>query len=98
VLATCDKFTTPDGKSSPITPEKRRELEDLIISMADGALRTLCLAHSNYESASALGEGWETKGPEASSMILDAIVGIMDPLRPDVKDAVATAQKAGVMV
>ena len=31
-------------------------------------------------------------------MVLDAVVGIMDPLRGDVKDAVATAQHAGVMV
>lgn len=36
--------------------------------------------------------------PDSDNMILDAIVGIMDPLRSDVKDAVAAAQQAGVMV
>jgi P-type E1-E2 ATPase len=31
-------------------------------------------------------------------MCLDALVGIADPLRPDVIDAVATCQKAGIFV
>lgn len=47
---------------------------------------------------SELDEGYEIDSPDADNMILDAVVGIMDPLRGDVKDAVATAQHAGVMV
>lgn len=65
---------------------------------ANGALRTLCLAHIDYPSTDELEEGWEVDSPDADNMILDAIVGIMDPLRDDVKEAVATAQRAGVMV
>ena len=32
------------------------------------------------------------------NLVLDAVVGIIDPLRSDVKDAVATCQAAGIMV
>lgn len=52
----------------------------------------------DYESEADLEEGYEIDSPESDNMVLDAIVGIMDPLRGDVKEAVATAQRAGVMV
>ena len=65
---------------------------------ANGALRTLCLAHIDFASEDELEPGFELDSPDCDTMILDAIVGIMDPLRGDVKDAVATAQRAGVMV
>lgn len=68
------------------------------ILQANKALRTLCLAHIDYASTDALDVGYEVESPDADNMILDAIVGIMDPLRGDVKEAVATAQRAGVMV
>lgn len=52
----------------------------------------------DYESEAELEEGYEVESPVSDNMVLDAIVGIMDPLRGDVKEAVATAQRAGVMV
>lgn len=67
-------------------------------SQANRALRTLCLAHIDYASPADLPEGYELDSPDAETMVLDAIVGIQDPLRGDVKEAVATAQRAGVMV
>lgn len=67
-------------------------------SQANKALRTLCLAHMDYSSPAELPEGYELDSPDAETMVLDAIVGIQDPLRGDVKDAVETAQRAGVMV
>lgn len=52
----------------------------------------------DYASTSELDEGYEIDSPDADTMVLDAVVGIMDPLRADVTEAVATAQSAGVMV
>ncbi|CAN0554100.1 unnamed protein product, partial [Ectocarpus sp. 12 AP-2014] len=52
----------------------------------------------DYASTSELDEGYEIDSPDADTMVLDAVVGIMDPLRGDVTEAVATAQSAGVMV
>lgn len=62
------------------------------------ALRTLCIAHRDYPSISKLPERWEDNPPDNKELVCDCIVGIIDPLRDDVKDAVKTAQKAGVMV
>eukprot|EP00903_Cladosiphon_okamuranus_P006006 g5926.t1 len=98
ILADCTRYSTQSGEVLDMTPAKRQELEDIILTMANNALRTLCLAHIDYASASELDEGYEIESPDADNMILDAVVGIMDPLRGDVKDAVATAQHAGVMV
>eukprot|EP00605_Chrysophyceae_sp_TOSAG23-4_P001569 GSChrysophyteH1.ASY1.ANO1.1720.1 assembled CDS len=64
--------------------EKKNELNDYIGKMADKALRTLVLAHEHP--------------PDAANLVCDCIVGIQDPLRGDVKDAVKTAQEAGVVV
>lgn len=98
VLDDCQFMTGSDGKPTPLTPAKRRELEEMIFGMADRALRTICIAHKDYESAKDLPPGWEKDAPDANDYIVDAIVGIMDPLRPEVKEAIATAQRAGVMV
>eukprot|EP00904_Undaria_pinnatifida_P005265 jgi/Undpi1/1869/HiC_scaffold_12.g05256.m1 len=90
-------FNSAKKRSSVLITQANGSLR-LYSKGAKGALRTLCLAHNDYASASELDEGYELQGPDADNMILDAIVGIMDPLRDDVKDAVATAQSAGVMV
>ena len=67
--------------------------------MADAALRTLVLAHRDFPSEEALPPNWATCSPELDmDMVCDCIVGIQDPLRPDVTAAVATARRAGVVV
>ncbi|CAM9381353.1 unnamed protein product [Chrysoparadoxa australica] len=98
VLADCTEYTLPDGSTAPLTDAKRKELDEMIFQMADRALRTLCLAHVDFDSIKSLPEGWEEESPDHGGLVCDAIVGIMDPLRSDVKEAVAIAQGAGVMV
>lgn len=63
--------------------------------MAENALRTLCLAHRDFKSAADLPANWQDNPPDNSNLILDCIVGIIDPLRSDVKEAVRVAQEAG---
>jgi P-type Ca2+ transporter type 2C len=84
VLDDCAFFTGQDGKPQPLTPAKRRELEEMIFGMADRALRTICIAHKDYGSVKELPAGWETNSPDSNDLCCDAIVGIMDPLRPEV--------------
>jgi P-type Ca2+ transporter type 2C len=81
-----------------MTEAKRKEFLDLIDQMAGRALRTLAIAHKDYKDLNAIPANYRTDPPDSSDLILDAIVGIIDPLRSDVKDAVKTAQGAGVMV
>jgi calcium-translocating P-type ATPase len=98
ILKDCTHHTDRNGAVVALTEEKRGQLEKHILSMAENALRTLCLAHKEFKSASQLPENWEETPPDSENLILDCIVGIIDPLREDVKEAVRIAQEAGVTV
>jgi Ca2+-transporting ATPase len=98
ILKDCTMFLNNTGTYSPMSPAKVISLETTILNMADKALRTLCLAHKDYPNAAALPVGWEESPPDHSDLVLDCIVGIIDPLRSDVKEAVRIAQAAGVTV
>jgi Ca2+-transporting ATPase len=98
VLKDCTHFLDDAGAKQELGPAKMEELEKVILSMANEALRTLCLAHKVYQDAAELPADWRETPPDSSGLILDCIVGIIDPLRQDVRDAVRTAQRAGVTV
>lgn len=98
VLKDCTHFTNAAGDKEPLTAAKRAELETCVNDMANKALRTLCLAHIDFPNVAAMGADWEENPPDYKNLICDCIVGIIDPLRNDVRDAVAMAQRAGVTV
>jgi magnesium-transporting ATPase (P-type) len=100
LLKDCTKvFDAATGQTKPLTPEVNAQLEKKISDMADAALRTLVLAHRDFPSEEAMPPNWATCPPELDmDMVCDCIVGIQDPLRPDVTAAVATARRAGVVV
>lgn len=93
ILGRCDKFVNEDGKVVGMDDNKMKELKDCIHLFADGALRTLCLAFKDVESVPKC----EEPIPEGG-FVLVAIVGIQDPVRPGVKDAVELCFKAGIKV
>ncbi|KAJ1424568.1 hypothetical protein B484DRAFT_331169, partial [Ochromonadaceae sp. CCMP2298] len=97
ILKDCSGYLTAHGEEA-LTSEKSENLAQIIQSMAEKALRTLCLAHKDYPNASALPADWATNPPDNFDLVLDCIVGIIDPLRADVKEAVRVAQAAGVTV
>jgi len=98
ILKDCTKYSNSKGSSVELTQEVSDSLKVIIEEMANKALRTLCLAHRDFPTFLDLPAGWETNPPDNQDLILDAIVGIIDPLRSDVKEAVRIAQEAGVMV
>jgi magnesium-transporting ATPase (P-type) len=98
VLNDCTHYLGPDGNKMPMTSEKRAQIDQHIVGMANNALRTLLLAHRDFNSVSDLPENWREDPPDGRELCCDCIVGIIDPLRSDVKEAVATAQRAGVTV
>jgi len=91
-------YTAQDATVHPMTRAKFDELNEIIGSMADKALRTLVLAHVDFPNIACLPSNWHDDPPDNNGLCIDAMVGIMDPLRSDVKQAVATAQRAGVTV
>jgi len=98
VLKDCSSYLTANGSVSSLTKEKRAEIDKHILDMANNALRTLCIAHRDFASADELPPDWRDNPPDTSDLCCDCVVGIIDPLRADVKEAVRIAQQAGVTV
>jgi len=98
IIKDCTHYTDTDGSIKVMDAAKRKEfLEKVIPAMADRALRTLCLCHKDLNYSS-LPKNWRDSPPDDRDLIMDCIVGIIDPLRSDVKEAVRIAQGAGVTV
>ncbi|MEZ5787479.1 MAG: HAD-IC family P-type ATPase, partial [Xanthobacteraceae bacterium] len=74
----------------PLTEDIRTQVEAVIESFADDALRTLAVAYRPLKD-----KAIDPKDPE-QDIVLIGIHGIMDPPRPEVKDAVSEATRAGV--
>ena len=101
VLQNCTTFLDSDGSTKKLAAAKRAEIEATIKEFATSALRCVALSH-RYDVDSIVDVTKCTVGDCADKlekeMCLDALVGIADPLRPDVIEAVATCQKAGIFV
>ncbi|KAH6810678.1 autoinhibited Ca2+-ATPase 11 [Perilla frutescens var. frutescens] len=92
ILEMCDKVVGKDGETVSISEEQRKNITTAINSFACEALRTLCLAYRDMETTSS-----NEAIPEEKYTLI-ALVGIKDPLRPGVKEAVETCLAAGIMV
>jgi len=102
VLENCTHYLDSDGLEESLTKTKREQFEKVIREYARGALRCVALAHRN-SIQDYCKNPHEIHLPDVEknlekNMCLDALVGIADPLRPDVIDAVATCQRAGIFV
>ena len=101
VLQNCTTYLDSDGSTKKLTAAKRSEIEATIKEYATSALRCVALCH-RYDVDSIVDVTKATVGECADKlekeMCLDALVGIADPLRSDVIEAVATCQKAGIFV
>lgn len=100
VLENCTKYLDIDGTEKELTPRKRAEYHRLIDEFSKEALRCVALAHRNNveklldPSTATISDCEKIE----NNMCIDAIAGIMDPLRADVIDAVAACQRAGIFV
>ncbi|KAH5326968.1 calcium-transporting ATPase [Parastagonospora nodorum] len=108
LLGKCDQILTNASKeliAAPMTGDNRETLEHVITAYASRSLRTIGLVYRDFES-------WpprESRRNEDDSslavfedvftkMTFLAVVGIQDPLRPSVREAVKDCQHAGVYV
>jgi len=100
ILKDCTHYTDSMGQKVEMSDMFRQEVDRRLFDMADKALRTLCVAHREFASPSEMPAEWDSGSTSLDSeeLVLDCLVGIHDPLRPDVKEAVRQAQGAGVVV
>ena len=97
VLGLCTHFIDIDGEIKDLDEEYKNELSHEIENMASKGLRTICIAFKDFN----LEEGQTFENPEfdpESDLVCIGIVGIKDPLRPEVTDAVARCKQSGIMV
>ncbi|KAG8062755.1 hypothetical protein GUJ93_ZPchr0003g17325 [Zizania palustris] len=93
VLAACDKFIDERGCIVPLDDETASKLNDIIKTFSSEALRTLCLAYREMEEGFSSHEQIPLQGYTCIG-----IVGIKDPVRPGVRQSVATCRSAGIAV
>ncbi len=95
ILGLCNYEMKADASVVPLSSRRREELKLYINTLGDQALRTVGLAHRDAP-ASLLASS--TQDELEKGLVLDCIVGITDPLRPGVSDAVRKCQESGIMV
>ena len=81
-----------DGVVQPLTPEEKKHLLQVNKSMADQALRVLAAAYTTYTDASEFAD----KETIEHDLIFIGLMGMIDPVRPEVKDAIKTCKSAGI--
>jgi magnesium-transporting ATPase (P-type) len=95
ILQLASKYTDAKGNECPLTNDVRMAAGAAIEAMARDALRTVAVAHRILP----VGIPGEVDASELENdLVLDAVFGIQDPLRPDVTEAVAQCQEAGIFV
>ncbi|KAG0531958.1 hypothetical protein BDA96_04G066800 [Sorghum bicolor] len=99
VLALCTSWLDVDGSAHVMTPDKADQLKKLIEDMAEQSLRCIAFAYRNLDLKVVPSEeqiiNWQLPDNE---LILIGIIGMKDPCRPEVRDAVELCKKAGVKV
>ena len=91
ILKRCTQFWN-GTEAIPMTDQLRKEILDANKAMADQALRVLCGAQRVWESAPS---DFEAATLEQDLCYL-GLSGMIDPIRPEVKDAIAECRQAGI--
>ncbi|MCC8022914.1 MAG: calcium-translocating P-type ATPase, PMCA-type [Clostridiales bacterium] len=81
-----------DGREIPMTRALRLEIEAANREMANRALRVLCLARRTHPAQPASMEADELE----QELTFIGLTGIIDPVRPEVKEAIAQCRTAGI--
>ena len=91
VLRRCTRMEK-DGETVPMTEELRREILAQNKAMADKALRVLAGAYRVWERLP------EDISPETleQDLCFVGLAGMIDPVRPEVRDAIAQCRQAGI--
>ncbi|MBQ3588689.1 MAG: cation-translocating P-type ATPase [Oscillospiraceae bacterium] len=91
VLKCCTKAYI-DGRIVEMTDDVKYTILGANKQMADKALRVLCSAYRKYETQPASNEAADLE----QDMIYLGLSGMIDPIRPEVKDAIVECNSAGI--
>ena len=91
ILKRCTKVIV-DGKVIALSDEKRQEILSANKAMADKALRVLAASMKTLKEEPSV---YESESVEAD-LIFVGLVGMIDPVRPEVKPAIDECRSAGI--
>lgn len=80
-----------DGKSQPLSQEKKKELEAMLVNMSQEGLRVLALALKDHVND-------DIKPKDVEELTFVGFFGLKDTLRPEVHEAMQKAISAGIKV
>ena len=91
VLKLCTRAYV-DGREVPMTEDVKKHILEENKKLADQALRVLCAAYKTYDTMP------EDTAPAAieKNLIYLGLSGMIDPIRPEVKAAIAECRSAGI--
>ncbi|EGG23082.1 hypothetical protein DFA_05212 [Cavenderia fasciculata] len=95
ILEACDSYLDADGNIQPLGADAKEVYEKAIFGFASDTLRTIGLAYKDYKKAE---YDYEEADEPNFGLTLVGILGIRDPLRPEVRGAVRQCQGAGIVV
>ncbi|XP_054991228.1 plasma membrane calcium-transporting ATPase 2 isoform X7 [Sorex araneus] len=97
VLKKCCKILNESGEPRVFRPRDRDEMVKKVIEpMACDGLRTICVAYRDFPCSPE--PDWESENDILNDLTCICVVGIEDPVRPEVPEAIRKCQRAGITV
>ncbi|KAM8867858.1 plasma membrane calcium-transporting ATPase 2 isoform 1-T2 [Synchiropus picturatus] len=97
VLKKCNCILNELGEPRNFRPRDRDEMVKKVIEpMACDGLRTICVAYRDFSSYPE--PEWDEEGLILTDLTALCVVGIEDPVRPEVPGAIQKCQRAGITV
>ncbi|XP_066473515.1 plasma membrane calcium-transporting ATPase 3 isoform X14 [Tiliqua scincoides] len=97
VLKKCTNILNSNGELRSFRPRDRDEMVRKVIEpMACDGLRTICIAYRDFPAGKE--PDWDNENDIVIDLTCIAVVGIEDPVRPEVPDAIRKCQRAGITV
>ncbi|XP_073794585.1 plasma membrane calcium-transporting ATPase 3b isoform X4 [Danio rerio] len=97
VLKKCSSILGTNGEARNFRPRDRDEMVKKVIEpMACEGLRTICIGYRDLPGDPE--PEWENEAEIVTDLTCIAVVGIEDPVRPEVPDAIRKCQRAGITV
>lgn len=96
MLRKCDRILNKEGEIIPFkTKDRDNMVRNVIEPMASEGLRTIGIAYRDFDGEE---PSWENENEILTGLICIAVVGIEDPVRPEVPDAINKCKQAGITV
>uniref|UniRef100_A0A2K5QTP3 Calcium-transporting ATPase n=1 Tax=Cebus imitator TaxID=2715852 RepID=A0A2K5QTP3_CEBIM len=97
LLKKCTNILNSNGELRSFRPRDRDDVVRKIIEpMACDGLRTICIAYRDFPAGQE--PDWDNENEVVGDLTCIAVVGIEDPVRPEVPEAIRKCQRAGITV